>query len=104
VLLVHYSSFSGHSLGVNTQQKRKRKLFPVTWFYKNRMDFIKKKTGVAFVHLVVTLIIDGWVSWATILGDKRVASDRMSHFQLPLFMPYAGPNQHLKITTWLLSK
>lgn len=46
------------------------------------------------VHLVVRLIIDGAVLWTTILGDKKVASDRMSHFQCPLLMPGTCPKQY----------
>lgn len=48
-------------------------------------------------HLVVTLIIDSWVPGAAILGGRRVASDRMSHFQRPLVMPWACPIGILKL-------
>lgn len=42
--LAHWgSSFSGHLVFIRTQQEGKKGKFPVTRFYKNRMDFIERQ-------------------------------------------------------------
>lgn len=88
-----FASLSARVLSVKRHQKSKRRLFPVTWFYKNRIHKKKMRPVVAFAHLVVTLIIDSWVWWAARLQGLRVASDKVCHSQLPLWRPCSLPSQ-----------